>query len=185
MTWKSLLRLFMEGKNVMPGMFWEYTPPRNQRLAGELYAVRGQPCFFTIRAAAGTRPFSDPHLAAIAVNCLLAQQAKSQCQVDVYGVMPDHVHLVVTPRQDGASSLLYVDRFKGWCSRELHFTGWRGVLWQRRSYDHLLRAEDDLAAIGTYILGNPVRSGLTQTAEAYPWSGIPEHPDGLTLRSPS
>ena len=88
--------------------------------------------------------------------------------------MPDHVHLVVTPIHDGASSLTYVDRFKGWCSFVMRRAGWTGSLWQPRSYDHLLRTEDDLAKIGRYITANPVRKGLCARPEDYPWSGIPE-----------
>ncbi|HLJ67246.1 MAG TPA: transposase [Chloroflexota bacterium] len=153
---------------------WEITAPRNRRLAPELYAMAGQACFFTVRCWPDSAPFADDTLAAVAVECLLGQQTKSSCQVDVYCVMPDHVHLVVTPLCDGASSLTYVDRFKGWCGRMLRLAGWRGEVWQARSYDHLVRRDEDLAEIAAYILANPVRKGLCDDPGDYRWSGVPE-----------
>jgi REP element-mobilizing transposase RayT len=144
-----------------------------KRLDPEVYSTAGRPCFYTIRCTPGTAPFADPRLAQVAVDCLLEQRAKSRCQLHVYCVMPDHVHLVVSPIVDGASSLTYVDRFKGWSSRLLHQTGWVGEVWQRRSYDRVLRKEDDVETIAAYILANPVRKGLCASPEEYRWSGMP------------
>ncbi len=87
--------------------------PRNQRLSAHLYETIGQPCAFTIRTAPSTAPFAHPALARLAVECLLEQRIKSSCQLEVYCVMPDHLHVVVTPSEDGASSVRFVDRFKG------------------------------------------------------------------------
>jgi len=151
-----------------------YPLPCNQRLSSELYAIAGQACFFTVRAAHSLTPFSDSARARCAVNCLLEQRRKSRCRLEVYCVMPDHIHLVVTPMHDGASSLQYVDRFKGWSSHLLRQAGWTGALWQPRSYDHMLRSDESLVQIAEYILHNPVRTGLCVRPEDYPWSGIPE-----------
>lgn len=146
--------------------------PRNRRLDADQYAHPGRSCFHTIRCAPGSRPFTDSRYARIAVDCLLAQQSKSACRLDVYCVMPDHVHLIVTPEGNRASSLAYLQYFKGWCSRELRLAGWAGEVWQKRSYDHLLRQDEDLGAIAAYILANPVRSRLCAEADQYPWSGM-------------
>lgn len=88
--------------------------------------------------------------------------------------MPDHIHLIVTPEVEDASSLTYLHRFKGWSGRELRLTGWQGEVWQKRSYDRLLRRDEDLRAIGDYILANPVRCGFCTELEEYPWSGVDE-----------
>lgn len=161
--------------------------PRNQRLHQSVYTESGRSCFFTVRADRGTSPFLNEQYAAIAVECLLAQQAKSGCRLDVYCVMPDHLHVIVTPLTDGASSLLYVDRFKGWCGRRVRLSGWQGTLWQPRSYDHVIRSDERVEEIATYILHNPVRRGLCESPEEYPWSGmaaIYEWEDDSTIRNP-
>jgi len=146
--------------------------PRNRRLPAHLYETIGQPCAFTIRTAPSTAPFAHPALARLAVECLLEQRIKSSCQLEVYCVMPDHLHLVVTPAEDGASSLRFVDRFKGWYSRVAHQAGVPGPLWQPRSYDHLIRTHEDLHRIADYIMANSIRKGLCDHVEEYPWSGI-------------
>jgi putative transposase len=148
-------------------------PSANRRLHPSVYTTLGQSCFFTVRAAPGTAPFARSEFARIVVACLLEQQSKSGCRLEVYCLMPDHLHAVVTPVIAGASLLTYVDRTKGWSSRELHLAGWSGPVWQPRSYDHAVRRDEDLHAIGAYILANPVRTGLCTTPEAYPWSGMP------------
>lgn len=146
---------------------------RNQRLAPAIYATAGQACSFTICCVPGKAPFANEGFACIAVGCLLGQRSKSNCDVLVYCVMPDHIHLVVAPAIEGASSLQFIDRFKGWTSREVGLAGWSGYLWQRRSYDHVLRRDEDLTQVAAYILANPVRRGLCPDPEDYPWSGIP------------
>ena len=151
-----------------------YPLPRNRRLDAAIYRNPGQTCFFTLRTAGGRAPFGDPRYAGIAVKCLLGQRAKSCCQLDVYCIMPDHIHLAVTPIKEGMSSLLYVERFKGWSSRLIHDGGWEGGLWQARSYDRVPRVDESLEEIGKYILNNPVRAGLSLTWEDYDWCGIPQ-----------
>jgi len=84
--------------------------------------------------------------------------------------MPNHVHAVIVPIRDGASSLIFVDRFKGRTSHDLHEAGYVGDVWQDRYFDHLLRDDESLAAITDYILANPVRAGLVARAEDYLWS---------------
>jgi REP element-mobilizing transposase RayT len=86
--------------------------------------------------------------------------------------MPDHIHVILTPGTEGASSLEYLRRFKGWCSREMRLAGWTGELWQKRSYDHLLRRDEDIRQIAAYIVANPIRAGLCTTPDDYPWSGL-------------
>jgi REP element-mobilizing transposase RayT len=158
----------------MPGYFWQYRPSRNARLSPEMYTTVGRPVFFTIRAVHATSPFARPELADITVTCLLEQRSKSSCEVPVYCIMPDHVHAAVTPALQGASSLTFVDRFKGWCGRECHLAGWEGKLWQPRSYDHVVREDEDLLKIAVYILHNPVRRGLVTAPAEYRWAGIPD-----------
>jgi len=47
-------------------------------------------------------------------------------------------------------------------------------LWQPRSYDHVLRTHQDLHRVADYIMANPIRRGLCDHVEEYPWSGIPQ-----------
>ncbi|HCG01667.1 MAG TPA: hypothetical protein DEV93_14105 [Chloroflexi bacterium] len=148
--------------------------PRNQRLDDGVYCTAGRSTFFTLRSSHARTPFTDPAYADIALRCLIEQRAKSCCQVDVYCVMPDHIHLIVTPIKNGVSSLRYVERFKGRCTYLMRLRGWMGPLWQPRSFDRVLRSDEGLHQAALYILENPVRAGLADTWQDYRWCGIPQ-----------
>lgn len=44
-------------------------------------------------------------------------------------------------------------------------------LWQRSFYDHVLRGEEDMEEVAEYIWNNPVRAGLAEEREEYPFWG--------------
>jgi REP element-mobilizing transposase RayT len=89
-------------------------------------------------------------------------------------VMPDHVHLLITPgwRVDGVLHALcdITRRLKGSSAREVNLAmRRRGSLWQRESFDHQLRQDESLRQKGEYICNNPVRWGLVGSGEEYRW----------------
>jgi hypothetical protein len=49
--------------------------------------------------------------------------------------------------------------------------GFPSSLWHKSYHDHVVRSEEDLLQIAEYILGNPVRAGLVESAAEYPFSG--------------
>ena len=44
-----------------------------------------------------------------------------------------------------------------------------GQIWQQNYFEHQLRAEDDLINQARYIVANPLRAGLVNKAEEYPF----------------
>jgi REP element-mobilizing transposase RayT len=86
--------------------------------------------------------------------------------------MPDHLHLIAAPRIDGCSVLTFVDRFKAVTTRASWRFNLRGKLWQPRSYDHVLRSDEDLERVCEYVLANPVRAGFADGGDGYPWCGF-------------
>ncbi len=89
--------------------------------------------------------------------------------------MPDHLHIVISPSNSGVSLSKFLNIFKGRTTTA--FRNKYGVkgLWQRSAYDHIIRAEEDLKAIIEYILNNPVRKGIVERAEDYPFSKLFEN----------
>ncbi len=66
--------------------------------------------------------------------------------------------------------LLFVRSFKQASTRA--FSGGTGIpLWQKKFYDHILRAEDMPSAVSWYIWMNPVRKGFCGEPVEYPYSG--------------
>ena len=83
--------------------------------------------------------------------------------------MPDHVHLFVRGPD------------------EFHLGGWIAMLkqylgkpietprstpiWQRGFFDHVLRSDESYAQKWNYVRENPVRAGLVDNADEWPYSG--------------
>ena len=148
-----------------------YVPARNQRLPAEMYTMANQVYFITIRAYRDQCPFVCEGLNAGLLQLLRTEQKRQKCLVFTYCLMPDHLHFLVSPAQDGISVLTFVDQYKGKTTYYSWSVGWCGRLWQPRYYDHLVRSDESLAAIAEYIVSNPVRKGLVERAEDWPWAG--------------
>ncbi len=68
---------------------------------------------------------------------------------------------------------LIMKNIKGRSSREINLLLSRsGTFWQKASYDRLVRDEKELSAIGDYILENPVKAGLTDRWENWPYTYV-------------
>jgi REP element-mobilizing transposase RayT len=149
----------------------EQTRPRNKPLGPAIYAEAGTAVLITIRAHRG-RPFDNVVLCRTTVGLLADMRGQYGCWVGAYCLMPDHLHFVAGPQEDGRSVLTFAERFKGKTTNRSWPCGWQGRLWQSRCHDHVVRAAEALDDIYAYILNNPVRAGLVSAAEDWPWSGI-------------
>ena len=90
-------------------------------------------------------------------------------------VMPDHVHMILTPlidRQQEIVSLIAIMRaIKGASGRAINQRmGRHGAVWQEESFDHVLRSSESLDAKIDYVLQNPVRKGLVRDWRQYSWA---------------
>ena len=98
-------------------------------------------------------------------------------------LMPNHVHLILVPRSaDGLRAALGEAHRR--YSRRINLAhGWTGYLWQGRFASHPMDEPHVMTAI-RYVELNPVRAGVSASAEAWPWSSARAHvtgaPDGLT-----
>jgi len=92
-------------------------------------------------------------------------------------VMPDHVHLLLTPLRDeqgwpyGVAAILKL--IKGTSARSVNqLLRVSGPVWQEESFDHVLRSDESFAEKLEYIRQNPVRRGLVDRPEEYRWLWI-------------
>jgi REP element-mobilizing transposase RayT len=83
--------------------------------------------------------------------------------------MPDHVHLIVTPFEN-ISLQAIMQTVKSASSHLINRRLRRSRrLWQRESFDHILRGAEKLSQKIDYVCDNPVRKGLAATADQYRW----------------
>lgn len=89
-------------------------------------------------------------------------------------IMPDHVHLLLTPMQKShnewfsLSSILH--SIKSFTAKEINRRlNRRGPLWMEESFDRIIRGEQEFIENWQYIRNNPVKRGLCLTPEEWPW----------------
>jgi REP element-mobilizing transposase RayT len=152
-------------------------PPRparkRLRLKGFDYANPTQVYFLTICASEGTSPFLDNDLSLQTIKSLLFYRNQKRIRLYSYCVMPDHLHLVMSPANDFGVSQL-VRNLKTYTTKLAQEKGLNGKLWQKSFYDHIIREDESLLKICEYVLANPVRKGLAGRAEEWAYSGMPD-----------
>lgn len=84
-------------------------------------------------------------------------------------IMPNHVHLLVTPLADHTlSSILH--SWKSYTANEANrLLGRNGAFWQTESYDHVVRDDEDFQRLFDYIVYNPVKAGLCSEPQEWPF----------------
>ncbi len=86
-----------------------------------------------------------------------------------YVIMPDHVHFFVQGNQSFELTK-WVNGLKRTISVALGATSDR-PLWQPGFFDHLLRNDESYAQKWDYIRENPMRAGLVQSVDEWPYQG--------------
>ncbi len=104
------------------------------------------------------------------LDCLKSAADKFRCEVHAYVLMPNHAHLLVTPRTPDAVSKLMQSLGRRYV-RYVNDTYQRtGTLWEGRFRASIVDSERYLLACYRYIELNPVRANLVETPADYPWS---------------
>jgi REP element-mobilizing transposase RayT len=121
-------------------------------------------------AVSGPKHLAIPEIAALVVASLLDGERRFQrYELHSYVVMPNHVHLLVTPKVDAT---VWLRTLKGFTAHEANrMLGLTGQpFWQSESYDHLVRSDEEFGRIRRYTENNPVRAGLVASPEQFKWS---------------
>jgi putative transposase len=93
-------------------------------------------------------------------------------RVLAYCLMPNHFHLVLLPHGDGD-----LGRWMQWLltshvRRHHRRRRSSGHVWQGRFKAFPIQQDAHLVTVLRYVQRNPVRAGLAERAEAWPWSSL-------------
>ena len=87
-----------------------------------------------------------------------------------YVLMPDHIHVFVAgPPEFKLSS--WARMLKIALGKILGQCGCHPPFWQRGFFDHLVRSSESYRQKWEYVRDNPVRAGLTERYEDWPFQG--------------
>jgi len=115
----------------------------------------------------------------LVLQCIIYGHEHNQYELYVGCVMPDHVHLLLEPQikdKDSAGETVFwslTEILHGIKSTSAHrinkASGTSGAVWERESFDRVIRSESDLQEKFSYICRNPWDSKVVEPNQDYPW----------------
>ena len=88
-----------------------------------------------------------------------------------YCIMSNHVHLVVGLPEEAPPLAQTLQALKGYTANQANkLLGRSGQFWQRESYDHTIRNTGELARVVAYVVNNPVKAGLVEDWQHWPYT---------------
>lgn len=143
--------------------------PRTNRIdvAGEIYHVIN-------RANARMEIFSTKEDYVLFEEVLAGAKERIDINIYAYCIMPNHWHLVVSPKNDGDLS-----KFVGWLTMT-HTQRWHvahksigsGHLYQGRYKSFMVQSNEYFLQVCRYVERNAVRAKLAKVAESWKWSSV-------------
>lgn len=136
------------------------------------YASPNAVFFLTVCTQSNRDIFKNPDFSLKCIDYIKSERIRLGHAAYVYCLMPDHLHILLSPLESGIPVTQYMS---GLISKITHLSwkyGYSGKLMRRSFYDHVVRKEEDLRQIAEYILNNPVRKGLVEKREDYPFCGL-------------
>jgi 5-methyltetrahydrofolate--homocysteine methyltransferase len=158
--------------------------------SGSRYSKRRLPHFerpwakYAVTFSTWERRELSPAERDIVLRSILYGSEHGQYELFVAAVMPDHVHLLFEPQLKGegnggeATFWSLTEILHGIKSSTAHrinkSRGTSGPVWEKESFDRLIRSEADLQEKFGYICRNPWDSGAASQNENYSWLWTPE-----------
>jgi len=142
---------------------------RSNRLSNYDYS-KDQPIHVTICTDNKEKIFNSEANAKIVINELLKTVKDLKFRILCYCLMPDHLHVIVSPGESALPLSKFLNVFKGKTAAVLKDKENLRKIWQRSAFDHVIRTEENLKTVIEYIMNNPVRKGIVGKADNYLYS---------------
>jgi putative transposase len=136
-------------------------------------------CYFVTTTVSGRRPlFRNPENASILLQVIYNQRKRKRFYLLGFVIMPEHLHLMIVPRQGNELSFIMQEVKKG-SARLINSLGVRddpeyyqrnskrGKVWMDKYYESIIRSEEDFSQRLEYMANNPVKRGLVEEAADY------------------
>ena len=126
--------------------------------------------FVTTKTAAGRLLLQSERNANLLIDVLRTNVAAKKFQVHDFVIMPDHVHILLSVGDDVTIERA-VQLIKGGFSYRLKKDfAFSGEVWQRGFADDRIRDRESFAKHSEYIRQNPVKAGLVDLPDKFPFS---------------
>ena len=100
--------------------------------------------------------------------------ARANTQVWAYCLMPNHIHVILTPSDEDGLRRTFADLHRRYTRFINAREGWTGHLWQGR-FGSVAMDDAYLVNAVRYVAMNPVRAGLVKRPADWRWSSVGAH----------
>jgi putative transposase len=117
--------------------------------------------------------FRNPQKAELMMDVLAHYREQGKYVMHEFVIMPDHLHLLLTPAADISlerAMQLIKGGFSYRLGKAVSANAKKGLVWQESFTNHRIGDDQDYEHHGEYILMNPVRARLVERPELYPYS---------------
>jgi putative transposase len=138
--------------------------------------------FVTANLGRGVPPLSETERD-IVLLALSSVREKHAFDLAGYVVMPDHLHLIISPGADGLATLMHAFKRSAHYKIALRRT-MTDLLWQPRYFDNIIRCVRDFWEKLEYVHNNPVAAALSVEKRDWPWTSYGAYWGGAIPKIP-
>jgi len=136
--------------------------------------IPGVPHHVTQRGNRRERIFFEAGDEQIYLDLMSTQLKRHAVECWAYCLMPNHVHLILTPSDDTGLARAVGEAHRRYTAFVSARGRWTGHLFQAR-FSSVAMDENHLMAAFRYVALNPVKAQLVARAEEWPWSSTRAH----------
>jgi putative transposase len=140
--------------------------------------IPGVPHHVTQRGNRRERIFFEAGDEQIYLDLLAVQLKRHAVECWAYCLMPNHVHLILTPSDESGLARAVGEAHRRYAAFISVRGGWSGHLFQAR-FASVAMDEEHLLAAFRYVALNPVKAKLVGRAQDWPWSSVRAHLAGV------
>jgi putative transposase len=126
--------------------------------------------FISTQAASGANVLQSDRIARLLIDVLYSYRAQQKYFLHEFVVMPNHLHLLIAPRDETTlekSMQLIKGGFSYRAKKELKLVR---EIWQTSFHDRRVRDAEEYEGRRKYLHHNPVEAGLVMSSELWEWS---------------
>ena len=141
--------------------------------------VPGTPMHITHRGNNRSRIFLAEHDYRHYLETLSELEPDGGCEIHAFALMPNHIHILLTPQEKNAASKLMQRLEQRHAQFFNKFNRRTGALYEGRFKSSLVEDTDYLFNCYRYIELNPVRAGMVHHPSEYAWSSYMSNAEGV------
>ena len=111
----------------------------------------------------GKNQLCSPETSDALIKSAIHQHRNRKWFLHHFLLMPDHLHALLSFPLSQNQIQRTMSSWKSWTAKQC------GIQWQRDFFEHRLRGTEAIAEKSLYIRNNPVRAGLADSVELWPW----------------